>query len=147
MTVADTPGAPMCNIYASDIDEACVAESAAGVYREQDIEGLDLAAKRRHFLKGSGDKAGKVRVNAALRKRVQFEQRNLMQGWPERELHVIFCRNVFIYFSDDTQDELVRRFASALVPGGVLFLGHSESPKSTEGLFDMVGRTTYRRLP
>ena len=60
---------------------------------------------------------------------------------------MIFCRNVFIYFSQEQSLEIVRRFHRALTPGGVLFLGHAEVFPGLERQFDVVfwGDTYYYR--
>ncbi len=68
-------------------------------------------------------------MKAALRERVSFHHLNLLEGEPpfNEPFQVIFCRNVMIYFDRPTQEELVNRLARRLVPGGYLFVGHSES--------------------
>jgi chemotaxis protein methyltransferase CheR len=68
-------------------------------------------------------------VKAALRDRVSFRHLNLLEGEPpfRDPFQVIFCRNVMIYFDRPTQEQLVERLTRRLVPGGYLFVGHSES--------------------
>jgi chemotaxis protein methyltransferase CheR len=70
-----------------------------------------------------------VRMVPELRRNVRFQYLNLMDPtYPvDRDIDVIFCRNILIYFSKDVQDQVVRRLISHLRPGGYLILGHSES--------------------
>jgi len=59
---------------------------------------------------------------------------------------VIFCRNVVIYFSKDTQRVLFDRYAEILNPNGYLFIGHSESLHGVSRRFESLGRTIYRKV-
>ena len=75
-----------------------------------------------------------------------FRTFNLMEPISfRRKFDVIFCRNVMIYFNQATRDALVRRFCDALVPGGYLFISHSESLGQTP-LFRMVASAVYQKI-
>jgi chemotaxis protein methyltransferase CheR len=116
-------------IEATDISHRVLAKAAAGIYADETVQRLPKEIIRTHFQRGIGPQEGNHRVKAALRERVTFRQLNLLEGEPpfHEPFHVIFCRNVMIYFDRQTQDELVERLARRLVPGGYLFVGHSES--------------------
>ncbi|HEY4302906.1 MAG TPA: CheR family methyltransferase [Gemmatimonadaceae bacterium] len=133
-------------IVASDVDTNVLASAAAGVYDDDQREELPAEMLRRHFLRGRGTSEGKMRVHQDLQRMIEFKHINLMApSWPFTEqLDVIFCRNVIIYFDRPTQDRLFRRYAELLVPGGLLFLGHSESLSWMPDLFEPVGHTVYR---
>jgi chemotaxis protein methyltransferase CheR len=79
---------------------------------------------------------------------VRFSQFNLAcPVWPSQDrFDAIFCRNVVIYFDRDSQKQLVARFADLLVPGGLLFVGHSESFPAAHPGFRSCGRTAYERI-
>jgi len=81
-----------------------------------------------------------------VRALIAFRRLNLIEPWPFKGLFdAIFCRNVLIYFDNETKASLVDRFVNQIRPGGWLYLGHSESLiKSHPGL-RLVGRTIYRR--
>jgi chemotaxis protein methyltransferase CheR len=65
-----------------------------------------------------------------------------------RDLDIIFCRNVMIYFDADEQKRVVSRFHHALRPGGYLFIGHAESLQGWKTSFEFVYKdkgTAYRK--
>lgn len=116
-------------IAATDISGRILQKAAAAIYPEATVKRLPPDLLRTHFQRGFGPQEGFYRVKADLRERVSFSQLNLIEGEiPFTEpFHVIFCRNVMIYFDRKTQEELVTRLWRRLVPGGFLFVGHSES--------------------
>ena len=89
---------------------------------------------------------GGVRMNDELRGLIRFGELNLIGEWPMKgKFDVIFCRNVAIYFDDDTQARLWSRFAPLLSPGGALYIGHSERVAGpAASCFQPDGVTTYR---
>lgn len=133
-------------ILATDIDSNAVARAEAGRYRVEELAALPKGDARRRWFGPVGPAAdGTVQVDAALRKSIYFRVLNLMDPWPMRgPIDVIFCRNVVIYFSKETQRVLFDRFAELLAPDGYLFIGHSESMVSGSDRFEPVGRTIYR---
>jgi chemotaxis protein methyltransferase CheR len=134
-------------ILASDLDTDVLARADAGVYDAEHTAPIPEAVLARHFLRGRGEHAGRVRVRPELHALVAFRRINLMDPrWPIRSpLDVIFCRNVLIYFDRPTQQRLLERFLGVLQDDGLLFLGHSES---VHGLLDRMthlGHTMYRK--
>jgi chemotaxis protein methyltransferase CheR len=102
---------------------------------------------RRHFLRGKGEQAGKLKVRHHLAEMIAFRRINLMApAFPiKTPLDVIFCRNVMIYFDRPTQATLMGKFFRYLRPGGYLFIGHSESLQWIEHQFTYVKPTIYRK--
>jgi len=129
MTLANCAGTWPWQIEATDISHRILAKAKAGVYKDETVNRLSPAIIRAHFQCGFGPQAGNQRVKAALRDRVSFRHLNLLEGEPpfREPFQVIFCRNVMIYFDRPTQEQLVERLSRRLVPGGYLFVGHSES--------------------
>lgn len=128
-------------ILATDIDPNMIAEGKAGVYREDAVAPVPLDLRRKWFKKaGSG-----WEVADELRELVAFRELNLIGDWPMKgKFDVIFCRNVVIYFDEPTQERIWSRFAPVLVPGGTLYIGHSErvsGPAASQ--FETTGLTTY----
>jgi chemotaxis protein methyltransferase CheR len=85
--------------------------------------------RKRYLLHSKQATRRQVRVIPELRRMVQFGRLNLMDtSYPiDRDLDVIFCRNMLIYFDKPTQQMVVSRLCDHLRPGGFLFLGHAES--------------------
>ena len=129
MTLAGCAGPWPWQIEATDISHRILAKAKLGVYKEEAVSRLPADLLRAHFQEGFGPQAGNHRVKTALRDRVGFHHFNLLEGDPpfREPFQVIFCRNVMIYFDRPTQEQLVARLARRLVPGGYLFVGHSES--------------------
>ena len=130
-------------VLATDIDPNMVAAGKAGHYADDLLSPVPAAIRQRWF----HPDADGMQVGDALRALVAFRQLNLIAEWPMRgKFDAIFCRNVVIYFNEDTQSRIWSRFAPLLTPGGHLYIGHSErlsGPAVPQ--FETVGITTYRR--
>jgi chemotaxis protein methyltransferase CheR len=133
-------------IMATDISTRVLALARKGVYGDDRTGKVPAPFLKRYFQKGVGEAAGYVRIKEDIRRLVQFDRFNLMGEFPWREaIDVIFCRNVMIYFNRETQQELVSKFHQALVPGGHLFIGHSESITGLKHAFTQVDATAYQK--
>jgi len=147
MTVAETmpPGWDV-KILATDLDTDVLAHGERGVYDNSRVEGLDRAVVQRWFVKNR-NQPGKVHVKPELQELIYFRQLNLLQPWPMKgPLDIIFCRNVIIYFDMPTKQKLMNRYADILVPGGHLFLGHSEAMNHMSTRFALDGKSVYTKL-
>jgi len=116
-------------IIASDISRRMLVQAQQGIYRMDVVEPVPPELLKRYFQKGIGVQAGMCRVKPGLRERLRFERINLFQGeYPVlAEQHVIFCRNVMIYFDPPSRATAVQRLTCCLSPGGYLVVGNSES--------------------
>jgi len=133
------------HLLATDLDTNVLAHAARGIYREESVQALSPGWKRRWLLRGQDENAGLVRMRPEAQAVVEFRPWNLVSNWTSPgPVDVIFCRNVVIYFSKETQRQLFERFAHTLAPGGYLYIGHSESLLGISNRFDAVGRTIYR---
>lgn len=134
-------------ILATDLDSNVLAKAAAGVYPQEQVNGIPKPLLKRWFLKGRAGNEGLVRVRSELRDLISFRQLNLLRDWPLRgPLDVIFCRNVIIYFDKPTQKQLMERFAQVMAPDGHLFIGHSETLYKVSDRYESLGQTIYRRV-
>jgi chemotaxis protein methyltransferase CheR len=147
MTLAECCAHWAWHIEATDISRRVLARAITGIYADETIEKLAPEVLRAHFQRGIGPQAGNHRVKPALRERVAFRHLNLLEGEaPFTEpFHVIFCRNVMIYFDRPTQEELVTRLTRRLVPGGYLFVGHSESLTPLRHTLTLVRPAVYQK--
>jgi chemotaxis protein methyltransferase CheR len=149
MTVLDTLGAGANYVLqCSDIDTKVLSTAAAGIYKSENVKGLDSEHLRKYFLKGKGSNGGYVRVKGELQKHIEFFTVNLIQdNWPFREpFDMVFCRNVMIYFDAATQRRVLERIHRNMKPGGLLFVGHAENFTDAKTLFTLRGKTVYERV-
>lgn len=134
-------------ILASDISSRMIRAAQAGCYPEQRLMAVAPALKKKYFNARTEPSGRCCLVRPELRKMIAFKQINLMSAWPVKVgLDFIFCRNVMIYFDKPTQQKLIDRFYDALLPGGVLFIGHSESLSGISHRFVYVSPTIYRKI-
>ncbi|MBK8971172.1 MAG: chemotaxis protein CheR [Hahellaceae bacterium] len=132
-------------LTATDLDTDVLARAQRGVYALDRIEGIDQDKKKRFFMKGTGPRAGYVRVKEELRNKIQFRQLNLIKPIDMGDRYdVIFCRNVVIYFDRDTKVKLVEQFVRHLQPKAYLIMGHSESLHGISNAFEGLGNTIYQ---
>ncbi|MDR3077179.1 MAG: protein-glutamate O-methyltransferase CheR, partial [Planctomycetota bacterium] len=118
-----------------------------GFYGKDRVEGIKPPLVGKYFTPAriDGGKDG-YQVRDELRRLVSFRHLNLFSDWPfKHKFNFIFCRNVMIYFDRPTQEELVNRYCDNLVPGGYLFIGHSESLSGIKHGFEYVKPTIYRK--
>jgi chemotaxis protein methyltransferase CheR len=105
-----------------------IAEGLEGAYAASALDPVPAAQRDRWF--AQGPTRGGERIYVArdeLKALVAFRELNLIGSWPMRgKFQVIFCRNVVIYFNDQTQSRVWSRFAPLLEAPGVLYIGHSE---------------------
>jgi chemotaxis protein methyltransferase CheR len=131
-------------ILATDIDPRVVADARRGVYPDAALVDVPPDLRKRYF--APTENRGEWQAAEDVRRLVAFRTLNLNADWPmQGKFHVIFCRNVAIYFDEPTQQAVWSRFATKLEPGGWLYIGHSErvtGPASTR--FVSEGVTAYR---
>lgn len=131
-------------ILATDIDPKVVAKAQAGHYPEQAVKQAGSQELRTYFDPAPNDE---MSASRSLRQLITFRILNLLEPWPMKgTFDVIMCRNVVIYFDEDTQERLFCRFAGLLPPGGRFYIGHSERlTKRAQHYFDADGVTSFVR--
>lgn len=128
-------------ILATDLDPNMLERGRAGRYPRNAVREVPQRLRER-WTRPEGET---VVMAPELRNLIQFNELNLLAEWPMTgKFDAIFCRNVMIYFDEETQDRIWRKFASLLRPGGTLFIGHSERIAMDRHPFDLVAQTTYR---
>ncbi|MEI7636434.1 MAG: protein-glutamate O-methyltransferase [Syntrophus sp. (in: bacteria)] len=130
MTVREhvNPGIADVKILATDISTKVLKTAQTAVYSADRIDKIPQPLLRKYFQYGTGNSSGLYRVKKDLRALVEFRRLNLIEPFPQQfRFHVIFCRNVMIYFDKATQSVLVNKYYEHLEKGGYLFVGHSES--------------------
>jgi two-component system CheB/CheR fusion protein len=121
-------------ILATDVHKASLEIAGSGIYSEEQVAGIGQERMERFFtLKPSG-----YQISPALRESIVFAPHNLIRDAPFTKLDLIACRNLLIYFQPHAQKTVLTLFHFALKPGGILFLGSSESPGGLLDEFDTV---------
>jgi len=133
-------------ILATDISTKVIEHGRIAIYSKERIDPIPMKMKQKYLLK-SKDPANKVvRIIPELRSKVIFRRLNFLDNFRLKEkVEVIFCRNVVIYFDRDIQKKLVEKFYEQLVPGGFLFMGHSETINGLNTKFRTVAPTVYQK--
>lgn len=135
------------SILATDISTKVLDIAEKGIYAIEKVEKVPLEFLKSYFQKGVGKCIGYVKVKEELRRMVTFRRINLMESFPwKEEIDVIFCRNVMIYFTRETQTQLAEKFYHCLSPGGYLFIGHSESLTGVSHRFQQPATTVYQKV-
>lgn len=135
-------------ILGTDISKGIVEEARAGVYTEDQLVDIPEPLLDRYFVMGHNSKGLRCgRVQKNLRDRVKFEQMNLIHGdYPvDKELDVVFLRNVLIYFDTPTQTRVIKEITDHVKVGGHLFVGHSESMVVTDSRLKQVSFAVFKK--
>jgi chemotaxis protein methyltransferase CheR len=116
-------------ILGTDISTAVLRLARTAIYTRDVLAPVPGEFVKRYFLMARDRSSDQVRVVPELRRRANFMRMNLMDAsYPvDRDVDIIFCRNVLIYFERETQRKVVEQLCAHLRPGGYLMVGHSES--------------------
>lgn len=142
------PAISQVTLLCTDIDTKVLQKAQRGVY-DAECKGLSMDRLKRHFLKGTGNNQGSIRVKPELAKLPQFRVFNLMSPqWSGlgEAFDIVFCRNVMIYFDNETQRKVLEKIHAAMKPKGTLYVGHSENFTDCRDLFVLRGKTVYERV-
>lgn len=130
-------------VLATDISTKVLEHAVNGVYLKEQIDPLPEKWKRRFFKQVGTEE---FRAIDELRQQVIFRRFNLMNQFPfKKRFHVVFLRNVMIYFQDDVKYNLVDKVYNHMEPGGYLFIGTTESLDKGKMRFQYVQPSIYRK--
>ena len=135
------------DILATDISRTCLETGSRGIYPEDKVEDIPLELRKKYLLKSRNPEDALIQMGPELRKKIRFQSCNLMNRsfLIEQKMDFIFCRNVMIYFNNQTKQELVRKFEEQLFSGGYLFVGHSESLSGMHTALKQVAPMVYQK--
>ncbi len=111
------------DILATDLDKDILEKAREGRYMEKSIAGLPKLYRDKYFV---SDGKGYVRISDDIKKRITFKHHNLLKDPYPRNMHLIVCRNVMIYFTEEAKDEIYQKFSDSLVDNGLFFVGSTE---------------------
>lgn len=131
-------------ILATDISKGIIAAAQTGIYSQEKMKDLPEYWKKRYFKEHD---SGHYILSEKIRNEVIFSNINLMDAtYPFRKkMHAIFCRNVMIYFDNETKDRLAEHLYDITEPGGFLFIGHSEGLNREKTRYRYVMPAVYRK--
>lgn len=129
------------HITASDISLKSLMVGQQGFYPDSRITGIPQKYLDRFFKKT--DKG--YQATQELMSHIKFDYHNLRNDSGVRNLDVVFCRNVLIYFDEPAQKAVIDRFYNSMAPHSYLFIGHSESLFGMETKFEFL-KTTWACL-
>ena len=135
-------------ILGTDISTTVLARAREGVYQKEQILPVPPELRRKYLLRGRGHAESLTRVVPDLRRKVSLHRLNFMdKEYGIRDtFHVIFFRNVMIYFDRSTQEAVINRMCRNLAPGGYLFAGHSESLAGLDIPLRPAATSIYRKI-
>ncbi len=132
-------------ITATDLSTRALARAEEATWPLDKAGEVPLEYRRAFMLRGTGSKEGQMRAAPEIRAIVRFERLNLNdERYPIRgPFHLVFCRNVLIYFQAPTKLKVIHRLLDVLAPDGLLFLGHAESLNAVTDRVRSVVPTVY----
>ena len=113
-------------VYGVDIAKSSISQAKQGLYNEQRTKFVPDDYRKAYLLKGVDDMAGFCLVKQNIKKRVEFFVGNILSPIKNAPFDVIFCRNVLIYFDNETKQKLVTNLMKQLNPGGYLIISQTE---------------------
>lgn len=131
------------HVYATDIDEDVLQFAKQGVYPSRSLEHLPKDLLNTHFTKVEKGYC----INDDIKKCVEFRKHNLLEDKYPVGMHMIVCRNVVIYFTDEAKDYVYHNFYNTLCQDGILFIGSTEQIIHAREIgFDSTDSFFYRKI-
>ncbi len=109
-------------IYATDLDKQVIAKAKVGLYSDKSIAAVPDDLKKKYFTQVGPS----FKISDEIKARVEFKEHNLLKDTYPTDYHMIVCRNVLIYFTEEAKDEVFRKYFKSLASGGILFIGSTE---------------------
>ena len=109
-------------VIATDLDKQVLDTARMGLYNEKSISGVPEEFKKKYFTKVGNS----YQISNEIKSRVEFKEHNLLKDPYPSGCHLIVCRNVLIYFTEEAKEEIYKKFNSSLVKDGILFIGSTE---------------------
>lgn len=137
--------APNLKVFATDVNREYLNVASEGLYGYESIHEIPSKLKEKYFTDMGG---GTYKVSQSLRKVIIFSEHNLLKNPPFTRMNLVSCRNLLIYLKADAQTPAITSFNFSLVPGGLLFLGASETLGLLADDFEVIDRQwkIYRKI-
>jgi chemotaxis protein methyltransferase CheR len=135
-------------VMATDLSTTVLAKAKMGVFSEEVVRPVSTDLRRKYFMRSRDRNSSLLRIVPELRQMVEFQRLNLKDsdyGIADK-VDAIFCRNVIIYFDRATQEQILQKLTHHLLPGGYMFVGHSEALHGMDLPLAPIGPALYRRI-
>lgn len=143
MIIKDLNVRNTCKILATDIDNTILTRAKEGKYTTNEIKNIKVEFLNKYFAK-EGDN---YKVNMDVKRMITFKKHDLIQEPYGRDFDAIVCRNVVIYFNQETKDKIYKKFSESLKKGGLLFVGATESIYNYKDYgFEKASTFIYRKI-
>ena len=132
----------------TDISRIVLDKASKGIYSHDRVRTTPSFAIPRYFLKNNAKPEPCYQVKPALKRNISFQRINLLQ-FPYRQrtqYHIIFLRNVIMYFNKETQEQLINQLCQHLQPGGFLMIGHAENLNGLKHPLKQIQPAIFRLL-
>lgn len=130
-------------VIATDLDDQALNKAQEGIYQEQSLKDLPTTFKNKYFTV----KHGLYRIDDSVKKNIIFKKHNLLSDPYPKNIDLLICRNVLIYFTDEAKEMIYKNFSQSLAKNGVLFVGSTEqifSPNKYE--LSLIDTFFYQKL-
>jgi chemotaxis protein methyltransferase CheR len=143
MILSELGATQRASLLATDLDINVLNKAKEGMYLERSIRDVPASCKKNFFKQQDGAYV----IADELKRHIQFKQQNLLHDPFDTSFDLIVCRNVMIYFTEEAKHLLYHKFAKALKPGGLLFVGSTEQIFSPAQYgFEAADTFFYRRV-
>ena len=131
-------------VLATDISTQALEHAVRGVYEDAQVAALPEHWKRRYLRPLQG--GAQYEISEEIKNEVIFRQFNLMDVFPfKRKMHIVFLRNVMIYFEKETKRQLIQKVYDSMEPGGYLFVGQTETIDKEHVPFELIRPSIFRK--
>ena len=136
------------SLLATDIAQSVLEKATLGIFNADVVDAVPAELRRKYFMRSRDKNSQKMRVVPELRSTIEFRQLNFMDSdyGLTQKVDAFFCRNVIIYFDRSTQQQILQKLSSCLLPGGYAFIGHSETLHGMDLPLIPVAPALYRRI-
>jgi chemotaxis protein methyltransferase CheR len=136
------------SILATDISQEVLMTGNSAVYSEDKVDPVEYAMKKKFLLRSKEKNKNLVKIVPEIRNRIQFKILNFMDNhYPlNKQVDIVFCRNVIIYFDKPTQESIINKLCKTIKPGGYFFQGHSESIQGFDVPLKPIYPTIYQKI-
>ncbi|MGG1551784.1 CheR family methyltransferase [Paenibacillus ferrarius] len=122
MILAEQGALQEATVHATDIDDGALEKARKGLYLDRSVRDVPEKYVKKYFRQ----EQLMFHVSDELKRAVKFKKQNLLVDTFDTGYDLIVCRNVIIYFTEEAKHVLYQKFAKALKPGGLLFVGSTE---------------------